>query len=144
MTNYNLGIAPASGVRVLGLLGVFLDASTPTPGGQPAGLDFSGGLSFATLAPGLKQMFWIGDGLTGTGSGASQIFAAPTGATRLYLATADGFGWYNNTGGYDVTITYDGLAPIPEPQTYALMLVGLGLVGFMVRKKQRPGGVQAV
>jgi hypothetical protein len=26
--------------------------------------------------------------------------------------------------------------PIPEPETYALMLAGLGLVGFMARKKK--------
>ena len=136
MTDYGLGIAPASGVRILGLLGVFLDGSMPVPADQPAGLNFSSGLDFATLAPGLKQMFWIGDGLTGTGTGASQTFVAPTGATRLYLATVDGFGWANNTGGYDVAITYD-VAPVPEPEAYALMLVGLGLMGFVVRNKRQ-------
>lgn len=29
------------------------------------------------------------------------------------------------------------LAPVPEAQTYAMMLVGLGLVGFMVGRKRR-------
>jgi hypothetical protein len=29
------------------------------------------------------------------------------------------------------------LQPIPEPQTYALMLAGLGLIGFMARRKLR-------
>jgi probable HAF family extracellular repeat protein len=28
------------------------------------------------------------------------------------------------------------LIPIPEPETYALMLTGLGLIGFMVRHKK--------
>jgi hypothetical protein len=28
-------------------------------------------------------------------------------------------------------------APVPEPSTYALMLAGLGLVGFLARKRQR-------
>jgi hypothetical protein len=27
-------------------------------------------------------------------------------------------------------------SPIPEPQTYALFLAGLGLIGFMVRRKK--------
>lgn len=30
------------------------------------------------------------------------------------------------------------LTPIPEPETYALMLVGLGLLGFMARQKKMP------
>ncbi len=29
-------------------------------------------------------------------------------------------------------------APVPEPQTYAMMLVGLGLLGFSARRKNRP------
>ncbi len=28
-------------------------------------------------------------------------------------------------------------APIPEPETYALMLAGLGLVGFMAKRRAR-------
>lgn len=28
--------------------------------------------------------------------------------------------------------------PVPEPETYAMMLVGLGLVGAMVRRRNRP------
>ncbi|MCC2973547.1 PEP-CTERM sorting domain-containing protein [Massilia sp. IC2-476] len=29
------------------------------------------------------------------------------------------------------------IAPVPEPQTYAMMLGGLGLMGFMARRKRR-------
>jgi hypothetical protein len=28
------------------------------------------------------------------------------------------------------------VAPIPEPETYALMLAGLGVVGFMARRRK--------
>jgi hypothetical protein len=35
-------------------------------------------------------------------------------------------------GGYSLTYT---LAPVPEPQTYALMLLGLGALGFMARRR---------
>ncbi len=30
-----------------------------------------------------------------------------------------------------------GVAPIPEPETYAMMLAGLGLLGFMARRRSR-------
>ncbi|MDP2706329.1 MAG: PEPxxWA-CTERM sorting domain-containing protein [Burkholderiales bacterium] len=28
-------------------------------------------------------------------------------------------------------------APIPEPQTYAMMLAGLGLMGFVARRRKQ-------
>ena len=94
------------------LVGVFLDDSTPNPAQMPSGLNFasngnvSGGTDYLTLAPPtlkLKQIFFIGDGLTSTG--ATQHISVPPGATRLFLGTADGSGWYNNTGGISVHIT---------------------------------------
>lgn len=133
MADYGLGIAPASQVGVLGLVGVFLDSSIPTGGGEPGGLSFSGGLNFASLSPGLNQIFWIGDGLTGTGSGALQSFISPTGATRLFLGTIDGFQWSNNTGGFDVIVG----TGVPEPAAWALMLIGFGAVGASLRNVRR-------
>lgn len=35
----------------------------------------------------------------------------------------------------DLTFT----TPVPEPETYALMLAGLGLVGWMARRRRNPG-----
>jgi hypothetical protein len=87
------------------LLGVFLDASVP--GGQaPASLDASGSNDFTTLAPLLRQVFFIGDGLTGTGTGAVQRFTVPAGATRLALGSSDALGGNsNNTGQFNVTVS---------------------------------------
>jgi hypothetical protein len=51
-----------------------------------------------------------------------------------YLNVAYGI---NNLGQVIATLAYrDATPPIPEPETYALMLAGLGLLGFMARRKK--------
>ena len=54
------------------------------------------------LAPGLKQPFFIGDGLTK--SGAIQQVIAPTGATRLFLGVMDEYAWFDNEGSFTVQV----------------------------------------
>src|SRR5262245_15816615 len=78
------------------LVGVFLGVNQPDLGVPPAALDFTTGASrdFLSLSPLLQQPFFIGDGLTS--GNAVQQFIAPAGATRLFLGTMDGNGWYNN------------------------------------------------
>lgn len=102
-----LGISGPSGIRWNGLVGVFLDDSVP---GGTAPAPLNSGTAFTTLSPGLRQIFWIGDGLTGTGTGDVQQFFAPPGATRLFLGASDGSGWFNNSGVSQVTIN-----PSPVP-----------------------------
>jgi len=34
-------------------------------------------------------------------------------------------------------VTYSTLQPVPEPDTYAMLLAGLGMIGFMARRKSR-------
>jgi hypothetical protein len=42
------------------------------------------------------------------------------------------------TGSYELTLTAQGnLAPVPEPETYAMMLAGLGLLGLTARRRRR-------
>ncbi len=84
-----------------------------------------------------------------TGGGVVLQFTAPATATRLYLGVADalGFaaqtGWYSdNTGSYEfsASLTNAGVNPtgaVPEPETYALMLAGLGLLGFAARRRRQ-------
>jgi hypothetical protein len=132
------------------LVGVFLDASQPDSSAAPAALDFSGsglGTGFTTLSPALKQAFFIGDGLTGTGTGSIQQFVVPAGATRLFLGTSDGVGWFNNTGTFNVTSGQGGptptptipapTAPVPTLSFPMLALLGLVLAGasvFLIRR----------
>lgn len=101
------------------LVGVFLDNSQPDTTGAPVSLDFGPtgvGIAFATLSPALKQVFFIGDGRTGTGAGAAQTFVVPAGATRLFLGVSDGFGWFNNAGAFSVTVS---AVPTPGAVTAA-------------------------
>src|SRR6266404_3013512 len=80
------------------LLGVFLAQDEPDLTPAPATLDFSTPVSrdYIILAPALKQVFFMGDGLTTAGQ--RQSVLVPPGATRLFLGTMDGYGWWNNNG----------------------------------------------
>jgi hypothetical protein len=86
------------------LVGVFLGPDQPDQTPAPDALDFSTAASrdYAVLGPALKQVFFIGDGLTSTGDPHQVI--VPDGATRLYLGTMDGFEWKNNAGAFSVRI----------------------------------------
>ena len=131
------------------LVGVFLDNSTPTsPAPNP--LNFSGNYNFKELSPLLKQTFFIGDGLTGTGFGDIQKFNVPEKATRLFLGFFDGpgvsstgeipVGFYNdNTGSFIAEFQISDMpkstTPVPEPSTI-LGIVTLGL-GALFSKKHK-------
>lgn len=136
--DYGTGIAGALGVNVDGLVGVFLTGAQPS-GPVPSQLDYTAlGLGAASYTPGLNQIFWIGDGLTGLGSGSVQTFLVPTSATRLFLGTVDGSGWNNNSGIGTVTVSGVTLsAGVPEPSTWALMLTGFVGLGLASRRAAR-------
>jgi Flp pilus assembly protein TadG len=87
------------------VVGIFLDNNAPNTTALAGSLDFSTDASrdFTTLSPGLKQVFFIGDGLNS--SGQLQEFVVPTGATRLYLGIMDEKGWWwDNAGTISTTL----------------------------------------
>jgi hypothetical protein len=115
MANYGDGISPALYIRTNALVGVFLGDDSPTGSPTPDSLSFQSGLGFAWSAPGIGQIFFIGDGLTsdsyaGMFNGDKQSFIVPSGATRLFLGTVDGGGWYNNTGSFSVDVSISSKA----------------------------------
>lgn len=127
------------------LIGVFIGAGLPS-GSAPATLDFStpAATSAATISPLLQQIFFIGDGLTGTGSGSSQHFTIPAGATRLFLGSLDGAGAnFNNEGTFIVTVD-DQTVPAsatPEPGT-ALLLLPPAVVLLALRRRLLPANLE--
>ncbi len=102
--------------RIATMVGVFLDDTEPA-NPAPSSLDFSDtaiGHSFSSLAPQIRQVFFIGDGLTGIGSGNQQIFIVPPTATRLYLGIPDN-PYNDNSGSFTATFTISSLSPVPAP-----------------------------
>ena len=158
------GIGSASSINVSSL-GDFSGFSAPHAGSlvgvffnprvallnTPATLDFNTiGTNFSTLSPLLDQVFFIGDGLTGDGTGTVQSFIAPRAATMLYLGFADA-GGYNgspgsygdNTGALSVTVNApSAVGAVPEPASWAMVILGMGAVGFTMRRRVRASEVK--
>ena len=89
-------------------------------------------------------------GLSGTGSSLASFTptANPSGTLTFYSGALSHVGfmpsqWYSlkvEGVGYGANGMYNGsvvTAPIPEPEEWAMLLVGAGLVGFQVRNKQK-------
>jgi PEP-CTERM motif len=144
------GVNKISGIDASGrnafLTGVFLGGTLP--GASPASIDYATATAYqqSLYSPQLGQVFFIGDGLTGTSSGATQTFAVPDGATRLYVGFADVAQGSGSEGGSCGNRNKDGSLKVsghisdpdlslasPEPGT--LVLIGLGLILVAVRRK---------
>ena len=135
--------------RTLALMGVFTSAN-PATGAAPARIDFSGNHAFASLTPLLNQSFFIGDGLTGTGSGATQQFFVPNGAAFLQLGYADAFVSSNTAFVGDPSAYGDNhgtlsgnyrIAAVSAPEPGALPLLATGLLSLagVVAVRRRRG-----
>ena len=95
----SVGSSSISGITLptgtgLPLLGLFVGAGGPS-GSAPTALSFTSSsqnvvgysgtdISFSSLSPLLDQTFFIGDGLTGNGTGNTQTFNVPAGATCVF------------------------------------------------------------
>lgn len=85
------------------------------------------------------------------GSGGSSILTSHNVYYNLFDNVQNNWYWSNNipaeafgmfNGGTYVTSATTGffamaVAPIPEPETYAMLLAGLGLVGFIARRRKQ-------
>ena len=82
----------------------------------------------ATLTTGLGSSMdfykYVSKGTKATSLATQTAFVSSTGAPDYFTLS--------NTG----VLSYTATAPVPEADTYAMMLAGLGLVGFMVRRRK--------
>jgi hypothetical protein len=148
-TSSNTGFGSISGITapLSGyLVGVFLAAGGPS-GAAPTALDFTS-TNFTSLSPLVDQTFFIGDGLTGDGTGTVQDFVVPAGATTLYLGISDAGGFNgkpsdygDNLGAFTVTETVastgGGVATTPELSTVTLLGTGLSALAGLAWRRRR-------
>jgi hypothetical protein len=84
----------------------------------------------------------------GNGSGSGDLFVYVldslfTGGSFVTLfsqfgeTTVDGFTGLQNDNCFEEWAVRTPVAPVPEPETYALMLAGLGVVGFVARRRKK-------
>ena len=74
---------------------------------------------------------WRNDGLSGTFANESQIRGVLANLTGLFIR-GDYFSGIEHVALDNVSIT-----PVPEPETYAMMLAGLGLLGVVARRRKQ-------
>lgn len=98
---------------------------------QPGSIDFDFSES---LGQGASNRLMSGERVAWTTS-----FAQPTGFVAPQFALhVQSIGTNGDSGWYVPTVS-----PIPEPETYALLLAGLGLLGFHARRRKQKEAVAA-
>jgi len=161
-----LGSAPANAAVVI-VGGSVVNLAVPTPtvsstgltinfGQEPIGATQSGAFSFNTdgsayLANILVGTSTTGEAITGaslTGPGLGLVSFAPfaignntgLGASNISLLAGSTYNFsFTGSGNNQAAITGSvSLTPVPEPATWAMMLVGFAGVGMAIRRRRRP------
>ena len=100
-------------------------------------LEFNGTLSFAQLS-GHFDRVEISVAVSASAGAGFSAYATATVDPYIFIDPA----WLADHPNYSVAVSAGignaapGVAAIPEPQTYAMMLAGLGLLGFVARRRK--------
>jgi hypothetical protein len=136
------GISGINAPTVMFLVGVFTNGN-PGALSPPATLNFNTLTEgFSSLSPLINQTFFIGDGLTGSGSGSTQTFFIPAGATDLWLGFGDGLNFSGTPSFYGdnrgaFTGNYSITTPTTVPEPGSLTLFGIGLISLVNRLRRK-------
>ena len=101
----------------------------------------SGVLSFGTVVGGAYSLYSTGgDGMIGGGDDVG-VGAWTFGGTNTVALNAGSY-YYSVLGGAVGSASYviasaATTAPVPEPETYALLGAGLGVIGFLASRRRR-------
>lgn len=137
--------------RRIFLAGVFLDdeepfndGSCPDPLATPS-LTYPPDDLETFPPPELGQLFFIGDGLTGVGTGSVQRFMVPPTATRLFLGFADAPNLTGCPGAHDdnpgsLSVQLAMTQEIPTVSEWGLVIMGMLVLtaGTLVYARRRP------
>jgi hypothetical protein len=99
--------------------------------------------SFAGVALAAGTSYWFSIENTGT-QNTFRWTEATSGMGSAY--SINGSSWASWTEELRTPLNFTlygdaGVAPVPEPETYAMMLAGLGLLGFMARRRKQQSPV---
>lgn len=109
----------------------YIDVFSVGQPGVPVSFNFLNGASFSILAQGAGH--WGGGSLTQT-SPTSFVGREGNGLLQFHGTFTDiSFTTPDNEFYYGATI---GVPAVPEPETWAMMFAGLGLLGFAARRKK--------
>ncbi len=111
-----------------------------------AGTTFNSNASFASLT--LGDLFGrvsttIGANIWGAASGLGNIFSYSVGPGGLLALTITNSGDSALSGTLSAGSYVAVSAPVPEPETWLLLLAGAGIVGFTARKRRPVGALAA-
>jgi len=126
--------------QTTGMIALFSSSNTILDGSNlnrvPGAIAFPGsGLTtstfFGPVNNSITQDFLVNTAVLG-----GTTVKIPTGANYLFVAAADSYYSDNSLAGspnFGVSIA---LVPVPEPKSYAMLLAGLGLLGFIVYRRK--------
>ena len=82
----------------------------------------------------------VGGTLQSTGATDSWTLSSANLAAGSYYVQISGSVVSNSAGKYYANVA---MAPVPEPETYAMMLAGLGMLGFVARRRKQKAELAA-
>lgn len=139
---YNLGTLDSTGFDSAGLFSAKYAANTVLSDDWNFTIGAHSSVSFSAL-----QTFAVAAGAINSFAG---VLVGHTGLTSTTGTHDTTLNWFGQLGSGDYTVHITGIvqknntvyggtvsaSPAPEPETYAMLLAGLGVVGFLARRRR--------